>query len=206
MIEPPPKANCITSLCKLLTLMTIANINVPIAYKKTYLASTEFEFLGVLLNSEKMIAQLSADKLTRTKEIIFERLSKKSCTLHELQSLIGTLQFACRVVVPSRAFLQRMINLTRGVTKPHHHIKLNSSFHKDVAMWLVFLEQWNGTNVFLDTAPTNSPELEFSTDAFGSLGYGAFFNNFWFQGKWSRHFHTHKEQQSIAWKELFPAL
>jgi hypothetical protein len=71
-------------------------------------------------------------------------------------------------------------------------------------MWLVFLEQWNGTNIFLDLAPTNSPELEFSTDASGSLGYGAFFSNFWFQGKWSSQFHAHKEQQSIAWKELFP--
>jgi hypothetical protein len=71
-------------------------------------------------------------------------------------------------------------------------------------MWLVFLEQWNGTNIFLEIAPTNSPELEFSTDASGALGYGAFFNNFWSQGKWSSQFHAHIEQQSIAWKELFP--
>jgi hypothetical protein len=71
-------------------------------------------------------------------------------------------------------------------------------------MWLVFLEQWNGTNIFLDLAPTNSPEHEFSTDVSGSLGYGAFCSNFWFQGKWSSEFHAHKEQQSITWKELFP--
>ena len=138
----------------------------------------------------------------RTKQTLFEWLSKKSCTLHELQSLIGTLQFACCLVMPGRAFLQCMINLTRHITKPHH-IKLNSSFRKDIAMWLVFLEQWNGTNVFLDIAPTNSPKLEFSTDASGSLGYGAFFNNFCFQGNWSRHFHTHKEQQSIHGKSSF---
>ena len=131
-------------------------------------------------------------------------LSKKSCTLRELQSLISTLQFACRVVVPGRAFLQRMINLTREVIEPHHRIILNSAFRQDVAMWLVFLEQWNGTNIFLDIVPTNLPEHEFSTDASGSIGYGAFFNNFWFQGKWSSQFHGHTEQQSIAWKELFP--
>ena len=202
VIEPPPRENCMTSLCKLLTLMT--NLNVPIAHKKTFPASTELEFLGVLLNSQKMIASLPSDKLVRAKQDLSYWLSKKSCTLRELQSLIGTLQFACRVVVPGRAFLQRMINLTRGVIEPHYHIKLNSSFRKDVAMWLVFLEQWNGTNIFLDLAPTNSPELEFSTDASGSLGYGAFFSNFWFQGKWSSQFHAHKEQQSIAWKELFP--
>jgi hypothetical protein len=202
LIERPPRSNCMTSLCKLLTVLT--NLNVPIAHEKTYPASTELEFLGVLLNSQKMIASLPSDKLERAKQDLLNWLAKKSCTLRELQSLIGTLQFACRVVVPGRAFLQRMINLTRGVVEPHHHIKLNSSFRKDVAMWLVFLEQWNGTNIFLDIAPTNSPEFEFSTDASGALGYGAFFNNFWFQGKWSSQFHAHIEQQSIAWKELFP--
>jgi hypothetical protein len=100
--------------------------------------------------------------------------------LHSTRTSVfnSTLQFACRVVVPGRAFLQRMINLTRGRIEPHYHIKLNSSFRKDVAMCLVFLEQWNGTNIFIDLAPTNSPEFEFSTDASGSLGYGAFFSNF----------------------------
>ena len=86
--------------------------SVPIAHKKTYPASTQLEFLGVLLNSEKMTACLPANKLTGTNQTLFEWLSKKSCILHELQSLIGTLQFACRVVVPGRAFLQRMTNLT----------------------------------------------------------------------------------------------
>ena len=118
-----------------------------------------------------MIASLPSDKLERAKQDLLNWLAKKSCTLHELQSLIGTLQFAC-------AFLQRIINLTCDVVEPHHHIKLNSSFRKDIAMWLVFLEQWNGTNIFLEIAPTNSPELEVSTDASGALGYSAFFNNF----------------------------
>ena len=202
LIEPPPRANCMTSLCKLLTLMT--NLNVPIAPNKTYAASTTLEFLGVLLDSQKMIACLPPDKLARTKLELRSWQSKKSCTFRELQSLIGTLQFACRVLVPGRAFLQRMINLTCGIREPHHHIKLNSSFQKDVAMWLVFLDQWDGSNIFLDIATTHSPTLEFSTDASGSLGYGAIFNNLWFQGAWSKQFHAHPEQQSIAWKELFP--
>ena len=39
---------------------------------------------------------------------------KIHCSVHlvELQSLIGTLQFACKVVVPGRTFLQQAINLT----------------------------------------------------------------------------------------------
>ena len=91
-----------TSLCKLLTVLT--NLNVPIAHEKTYPASTELEFLGVLLNSQKMIASLPSDKLERAKQDLLNWLAKKSCTLRELQSLIGTLQFACRVVVPDLRF------------------------------------------------------------------------------------------------------
>ena len=202
VVEPPPRSNCMTSLCKLLTLLT--KLNVPIANKKTYSASTQLEFLGILLDSTKMIASLPSDKLERAKQDLSAWLPKKSCTLRELQSLIGTLQFVCRVVVPGRAFLQRMIILTRGVSEPHYHIKLNSSFRKDVTMWLLFLEHWNGTNIFLDVSSTSSPDFEFYTDASGSLGYGAFYHNLWFQGKWSLQFHSHNEQASIAWKELFP--
>ena len=52
------------------------------------------------------------------------RANRKSVTLKELQSLIGLLNFACCVVVPGRAFLRRLIDLTRGVRKPTHHVRL----------------------------------------------------------------------------------
>ena len=50
----------------------------------------------------------------------------------ELQSLIGTLNFVCKVIPTPRPFLQRMVELTRKVSKPHHHIKLRSGFLKDL--------------------------------------------------------------------------
>ena len=42
----------------------------------------------------------------------------------ELQSLIGTLNFACRVFTHGRPFLQHMFELTCKVAKAYHHIKL----------------------------------------------------------------------------------
>ena len=56
VVEPPPRSNCMTSLCKLLTLLS--KLNVRIANKKTYSASTQLKFLGILLDSTKMIASL----------------------------------------------------------------------------------------------------------------------------------------------------
>ena len=53
----------------------------------------------------------------------------------ELQSLIGTLNFACRVFTHGRPFLQHMFELTCKVAKAYHHIKLSKGFFKDLTMW-----------------------------------------------------------------------
>ena len=114
-------------------------------------------------------------------------IPRRSTRLVDLQSLIGTLQFACKVVVPGRTFLQRMINLTRGVPSRFHHIRLNKEFKRDVIMWKAFLTKWNGRSLFLDSYVTSSPDLELYTDAASSVGFGGFFNGKWFQGQWSPH-------------------
>ena len=84
---------------------------------------------------------------------------KKSCTLKELQSLIGTLNFGCKVVPPDRPFLQRMIDPTRNVSQPHHHIKLSSGVFKDLTMWQLFISDWNGANFLFSTSWVDSDSL-----------------------------------------------
>ena len=90
--------------------------------------TNSLEFTGIILDSVRMEAYLPNDKVERIRTSLIGFKSRKSCTLRELHSLIGTLNFVCRVVVPGRPFLQRMIELTRNVSHPHHHIKLNSGF------------------------------------------------------------------------------
>ena len=141
-VTKSPRSDCLTALCNILCLFT--ELDIPVAQGKTFPPSTSLEFLGVLLDSNKMEARLPLDKLTRIKEALHEWSHKKSSTLKDLQSLIGTLQFACRVVVPGRAFLQRIISLTKGISNSRWHFKLNTEFRKDVSMWLGFLEHWNG--------------------------------------------------------------
>ena len=111
--------------------------------------------------------------------------------LVELQSL--TLQFACKAVVPGRTFLQRMINLTRGVPSGFHHIWLNKEFFKDLTMWKAFLVGWNGCSFFLDTTVTPTSDLELYTDASVSVGFGGYFHGQWFQGRWPPHMQLQRE-------------
>ncbi|XP_078344470.1 uncharacterized protein LOC144630064 [Oculina patagonica] len=161
--------------------------------------------MGIVLDSVRMEARLPEDKLARIKMLLDSFKGRRSARLIELQSLIGTLQFACKVVVPGRTFLQRMINLTRGVPSRFHHVRLNKEFFRDVSMWRVFLTSWNGRSLFLDSFLTAAPDLELYTDAASTVGFGGYFNGKWFQGRWPQHLLINKLKGiSIEWQELFP--
>ena len=95
-----------------------------------------------------------------------------------------------------------MINLLCTFRRDDHPIRLNQEFHRDLTWWQELFRSWEGLSFFL--MPTWAPLLDFqvSSDAAGSLGYGAIFNNQWFFGAWS----ASQQPLSIAYKELFPLL
>ena len=97
---------------------------------------------------------------------------RQKVTLRELQSLIGLLNFACSVVVPGRAFLRRLINLTIGVKRPHHYVRLTRQTKKDLQIWECFLESFNGRSLFLQEDWSSSHSLRLYTDAAQSSGFG----------------------------------
>ena len=152
------------------------SVHAPVVASKTLGPSQVLEFIGIELNSTRMEARLPDDKLQRTRDLLTSFTKRRSARLVELQSLIGTLQFACKAVVPGRTFLERMINLTRGVPIRFHHIRLNKEFFKDLTMWKAFLSGWNGRSFFLDSTVSTSPDLELYTDAASSVGFGGYFN------------------------------
>ena len=199
------KLACLTSFSTLLHIFM--SLRAPVVSSKTIGPSQEIEFMGIVLDSVRMEARLPQDKLSRIHDLLNSFKSRRSVRLVELQSLIGTLQFACKVVVPGRNFLQRAINLTRGVLSCFHHIRLNKEFFKDLDMWKVFLANWNGRSFFLESSPTPTADLELYTDAAGSIGFGDYLQGKWFQGYLSPHMRLNREQGiSIEWQELLPII
>ena len=45
-----------------------------------------------------------------------------------------------------------MIALTKELVKPHCHIRLNNGFREDLRMWKQLIDNWNGTNMFVNEA------------------------------------------------------
>ena len=152
-----------------------------------------------MLDTIKMQARLPHDNVNRLQTTLEQFQHRRSCTLKELHSLIGTIHFACRVVPPGRSSLQRMIDLARSVQKPLHHIKLSSGFFQDLKMWKDLISNWNGENFFLSSEWYASDTLNLHTEFL----HRGIFGKKWFQGKWQSHQQLGQPGISIAWQELF---
>jgi hypothetical protein len=155
-------------------------LGIPCAVEKTEGPSSRVEFLGILLDSERQVAQLPEDKLFRLRALVSEFSRKRSATLAELQSLLGHLSFACRVIRPGRPFLRSLCALTCGLRTPSSHTRISQALRDDLAMWTLFLRDWNGAAFFAN------PSLPYplQTDAAGTIGIGAFFAGSWFALTW----------------------
>ena len=156
-----------------------SQLGIPIAPDKTFRPATTLTFAGIELDSIGSEARLPQDKIVKCVESISAFLKRKKVQLKELQSLIGLLNFATSVVTPGKAFLRRLYDLTQGVTRPHHFIRLRSDVKEDLRVWLTFLSSFNGVYFFRHEEWNNSTRLNLFTDASGSIGFGAVFGTAW---------------------------
>lgn len=176
------------------------NLGLPLHPGKCIGPCTCMVVLGIELNSISQVASLPQDKLAALLSLLHAWHSKRVCRRKELESLIGHLHFACKVVWPGRTFLRRMIDLLCCFRWYDHPIRLNHEFHLDLQWWLQFLPHWNGMSFWLFPGLIPLADFHVTSDAAGSLGFGAFFHNEWFCGQWS----SAQFPLSIAYKELFP--
>ncbi|XP_006824681.2 LOW QUALITY PROTEIN: uncharacterized protein LOC102804035 [Saccoglossus kowalevskii] len=167
----------------LLTLI-FGRLGIPLAPHKTVGPTTTLEFLGIELDTIKMEARLPLVKLNRLLDLLDEFLLRRSCTKRQLLSLLGHLNFACRVVPPGRTFMSRLIELSKGIQKLHHHVGISSESKQDICMWKEFLSGWNGISLFLDRYLTPAPDMQLFTDASG-IGHGGYFRGYWFHERWA---------------------
>ncbi|VDI10949.1 Hypothetical predicted protein [Mytilus galloprovincialis] len=158
------------------------DLGVPLSAEKTELPSQVMDFVGITLDVIKQEARLPPDKITKCRHLLEKFSHMKRCTLKELQSLIGVLNFACSVIQPGRAFLRRMINLTMTVSDGQNHVYLNQETKDDIRIWLQFLDSFNGKSMFLNESFMSSNTLELHTDAAQSKGYAGIYGSKWFYG------------------------
>ena len=157
-------------------------LGVPLAPEKQDGPAEVLTFLGIEINTIRQELRLPVEKLQRLLQMVNEWERRKACTRRELESLIGILQHACKVIRPGRSFLRRAISLLSITKQPHHHIRLNAEFRSDIRWWKAFETNWNGTAIM---AIPEQHSLHLTSDASGSWGCGAWHATHWFQLEWA---------------------
>ena len=152
------KAECQRQFDKLCDLLGL-----KVNHKKD-ICGTIAEFLGIKLDSIAMEARLPQKKLLKATILVAEALRGTSITHSDLQSLVGFLSFAAKVVVPGRAFLRRLFDALKRNT----HI--TSEMRRDLMWWNKFLPSWNRVRILSG----QRPEYHIWTDASGRWGMGGY--------------------------------
>lgn len=103
-----------------------------------------------------MEARLPPEKLQIAKNLVATALQKTSLTQAELDSLLGFLSFAAKVVIPGTTFLWRLFNSktrtenSRDISYSQNvgtYIYLKKDMKADLLWWHHFLPKWNGIHM-----------------------------------------------------------
>ena len=112
-----------------------------------------------------MELRLPKEKLQRVRAVIQQWLGQKAAKWRDLESLVGLLQHAVKVVHSSHSFVQCIILPMASVKKRDRFIRLNTDFRSDVQWWCNFMEGWNGVGIL---ASPETERVELVSDASGS--------------------------------------
>jgi hypothetical protein len=114
--------------------------------------SEKIVFLGVLLDSVRMVQELPAGKLAELQGLVEGALLKRRLTLKYLQILAGKLSWAGQVVRGGRSFLRRILDAMKLLKLPYHKMLITQDIKEDLLWWQQYLRIFNGKAVILHAA------------------------------------------------------
>ena len=189
-------------------LDTFQELGLPIALNKLEGPSTRLTFLGFELDSRAMVVRLPQSKIQELQSEIMVWKRKDSCLKKEMDSLVGKLSHAAKVVRPGKTFLRNLYQKLAETEQPYHHIRFNIPVKSDLMWWAMFIQSWNGVSMLREYSSQQS-DFEAWTDASGSFGCGAIWGKRWLQASWSDVYKGDlkvEEEDGITLKELLPII
>ncbi|OCT70392.1 hypothetical protein XELAEV_18037310mg [Xenopus laevis] len=166
--------------------------------------SSTREYLLKSLESGEVAKNAQMDKLVKFKNVVNIMLTKK-VLLKELQSLLGMLVFASRLMPMGRIFSKRLSALTIGLKSPNCHVKLTKEVKEDLIVWQQFLQTYNGRSLWQQEFAVAS-DLQIFTDAAGSEGFRAYWAGHWCVGSWPETWKEIGLTKNLVLLELFPVV
>ena len=115
-----------------------ADLGVPLSDEKAEGPTQRLKYLGTVIDTVEQTVSLPDGKMHEILEKLNSFIGRDTCSRHDLQSLIGSLQFAAKCIPAGRLFTRRLITLLYGTDKGDTII-LDDDFRLDISWWLEFL-------------------------------------------------------------------
>ena len=188
---------CVEAQRVLLSLLV--KLGFQISWKKVVGPCQRIEFLGVTIDTIDCTASLGEAKLA----VLYDKLLcfslKTRASKRQLQSLAGSLNWACQVIQGGRYFLRRILDSINKLKLASHKCKLSAEFRKDLDWWLCYLREFNGVLYYRQVG-----SAVVHTDACVE-GAGIFVNGQWYYVNWRQDF-PHLAGLHINYKEVMAAI
>jgi hypothetical protein len=193
--------------------LLFAELGLTIATEKTVGPTTRIVFLGIQIDSEAMSISLDQERVASITTLLENWQQRVTCSLQQLQSLVGILSFAACVVAHGRTFIQQLRTLMQEHTGTNDNrdeaaISITDECREDIEWWLRFMQQWNGISLLWEQEwLADDNIIQPHTDAC-TEGYGAVCGRQWFHGEWTEEQQRWSEEgthdrESMPFKELY---
>ena len=201
LIVSDSEEHCKSDLDTLIT--TCHNAGFAVQASKVLGPCRNVEFLGIEIDADNSILRISDDRLSEISTLLSEWEGRTSCSKRQLLKLVGKLAFAGRVVRKGRAFLGRLIALSKKLRHLHFRTKISADAKRDIAWWRESIATHNATYMFAPDWAGRQVHHAY-TDA-SNYGYGASWDNDWFAIAYVGS-NARFAEHSINWRELHVAV
>lgn len=168
-----------------------------VSWKKVLGPTKKLPFLGIIIDTSKCTLSLDQTKVATLKSKLHYFNSKSRANKRQLQSLAGSLNWACQAVRGGRFFLRRILDLMNKLKAPNHKAKISDAFKKDILWWLKYLDSFNGV-IYYRIADN---KYAIHADACDNGG-GAFCNGDWYYVNWKLDLDAAHTRLHINYKEI----
>lgn len=164
------KEACMEALNCLITLLR--QLGFFISWAKVCGPSRQITFLGINIDTVRMMLELPPNKLADLMRLIDKFFTMRRASKKQLQSLAGKLNWSAQVVRGGRSYLRRILDLMNNLRAQHHKIKLTDEFFKDLHWWKSCLNLFNGRAIVPAHIVTNVVAIDACTQASGCFWDG----------------------------------
>ena len=102
--------------------------------------------LGIMFDTVNLTLTITPDRLQEIAQILEDWGERRSASRHDLQVLLGKLQFAACCVRPGRIFVSRLLNFLRQ-TPESGQVDIPQEAQLDIKWWQLFMPSYNGVSM-----------------------------------------------------------